>query len=31
MQEHIRELERSMALDKLRPVAYDLLAVFGRE
>ena len=31
MQQHIRDLEGSIALDRLRPVAYDMLGVFGRE
>jgi DNA-binding GntR family transcriptional regulator len=31
MREHIRELEGSLALDRRRPVAFDMLGVFGTD
>ena len=31
MREHIRELESSLALDRRRPVSFDMLGVFGTE
>ena len=29
MQDHIRELENSIALDRRRPVSFDMVGVFG--
>ena len=31
MRAHIEELESSLALDRRRPVSFDLLGVFGTE
>ncbi|NKC23269.1 hypothetical protein HED50_21115 [Ochrobactrum oryzae] len=30
MREHIMELQEALALDRRRPVAFDMLGVFGR-
>jgi len=31
MRDHIAELQDALALDRRRPVAFDMLGVFGRD